>query len=74
MKIRSILLAAGRATRLRPLTEALPKVALPLLDIPMGGFGLALLAPYGPLVVNTSYLSDAVAPALVPWGLEEREI
>jgi len=74
VKIRSILLAAGRATRLRPLTEALPKVALPLLDIPLGAFGIALLAPYGPLVVNTSYLSDAVAPALVPWGLQEREI
>jgi NDP-sugar pyrophosphorylase family protein len=51
-----------------------PKVALPLLDIPLGAFGIALLAPYGPLVVNTSYLSDAVAPALVPWGLREREI
>jgi NDP-sugar pyrophosphorylase family protein len=51
-----------------------PKVALPLLDIPLGAFGIALLTPHGPLVVNTSYLSDAVAPALVPWGLREREI
>ena len=73
LKIASILLAAGQGTRLRPLTEALPKVALPLLDIPLGAFGLALLARHRPLVVNTSYLSDAVAPALVPWGLRERE-
>ena len=73
MKIASILLAAGQGTRLRPLTGVLPKVALPLLDIPLGAFGLALLAPHRPLVVNTSYLSDAVAPALVPWGLRERE-
>jgi mannose-1-phosphate guanylyltransferase len=46
---------------------------LPLLDIPLGAFGSALLAPYGPRVVNTSHLSDAVGPALVPWGLQERE-
>jgi mannose-1-phosphate guanylyltransferase len=74
MKIRSILLAAGQGTRLRPITDVVPKVALPLLDVPLGAFGLALLAPYGQLLVNTSHLSDAVAPALVPWGLEEREI
>jgi hypothetical protein len=43
MSLGSVLFAAGHGTRLRPLTERLPKAAVPLLDIPLGAFGLAAL-------------------------------
>ncbi|MGH2753127.1 MAG: sugar phosphate nucleotidyltransferase [Actinomycetota bacterium] len=74
LKIQAILLAAGQGSRLRPLTEVTPKVALPLLDIPLGAFGLSLLGSYRPLIVNTSHLSDAAVAALVPYGLAEGEV
>lgn len=61
----ALLLAAGRGVRLRPLTDDLPKPALPVLDVPLGTWGLAALersAP--PVVVNASHLADALAAAL----------
>jgi mannose-1-phosphate guanylyltransferase len=55
MGIGSILFAAGEGKRLRPLTNSLPKPAIPLLDIPLGTFGLAaLLRTAPPVIVNAS--------------------
>lgn len=55
MGVGSILFAAGEGKRLRPLTNAVPKPAIPLLDIPLGAFGLAaLLRTAAPVIVNAS--------------------
>jgi mannose-1-phosphate guanylyltransferase len=65
MPISSLLLAAGRGERLRPLTDRIAKPALPLLDLPLGAFGLAALLRHSPPVaVNVSHLADSVAKAL----------
>jgi mannose-1-phosphate guanylyltransferase len=65
MPISSLLLAAGRGERLRPLTDRTAKPALPLLDLPLGAFGLAaLLRDSPPVAVNVSHLPDSVAKAL----------
>ena len=42
-----VLLTGGRGTRLQPLTPALPKSLVPLLDRPLVAHGLALLAELG---------------------------
>ncbi|MGH2813184.1 MAG: nucleotidyltransferase family protein [Actinomycetota bacterium] len=69
MSATGILLAAGRGERLRPLTETIPKPALPLLDIPLGAWGLCnLLAATDDVIVNASYSSDLVFGALAPYG------
>ena len=67
MVLRSVLFAAGRGKRLRPLSDRVPKAALPLLDLPLGCFALASLrrsAP--PVVINVSHRADAVRAALGP--------
>lgn len=65
MSISSILLAAGRGERLRPLSDAVPKAALPLLDVPLGLWGLdALKRTAAPVVINASWMAPAVAEAL----------
>jgi mannose-1-phosphate guanylyltransferase len=56
---------AGLGTRLRPLTDLLPKPACPLVDRPLCWFDLALLAGAGvrDVVVNTHQLPEAMALA-----------
>jgi len=64
-----ILLAAGLGERLRPLTNSIPKPALPLLDVPLGAWGLHnLLEATSDVVVNASYSSETVFGALAPYG------
>jgi NDP-sugar pyrophosphorylase family protein len=64
-----ILLAAGLGERLRPLTGTIPKPALPLLDVPLGAWGLrSLLEATSDVIVNASYASGAVFGALAPYG------
>jgi NDP-sugar pyrophosphorylase family protein len=66
--IGSVLLAAGRGTRLRPLTDSIPKAALPLPGGPLGAYGLVSLQPVArPVVVNVSHLAEIVERALSPF-------
>lgn len=63
----TVLFAAGRGERLRPLTDTVPKPCLPLLDIPLGAWGLdALLTLDGEVIVNVSYRAHDVVAALEP--------
>jgi mannose-1-phosphate guanylyltransferase len=60
--MRAILLAAGLGTRLRPLTEVIPKCLVPIKKKPLLGIWLdrLTLAGIGPFLVNTHYLSNQV--------------
>jgi mannose-1-phosphate guanylyltransferase len=60
-----MVLCAGLGTRLRPLTNRVPKTAIPLCGVPLVTFSLALLAGAGVrrAVVNVSHLPDAMAAA-----------
>ena len=69
MTVTGVLLAAGRGERLRPLTDVVPKPALPLLDVPLGAWGLAgLLQAADEVIVNVSHLGDRVVGALAGFG------
>jgi NDP-sugar pyrophosphorylase family protein len=66
----AVLLGAGAGTRLRPLTLALPKPAIPILDIPLGAYGLASLSRLGaPVVLNVAHMGEALTEALTATGL-----
>ncbi len=64
--MKAILLAAGFGTRLRPLTDMLPKCLVPIDGEPLLGIWLRQLsaAGIGPFLVNTHYLSEQVASYL----------
>lgn len=67
--------AAGLGTRLRPLTDLLPKPVVPLMNRPLAAYALERLAAAGVTrcAVNTHHLASEVARALrdhVPAGLE----
>jgi len=76
--------AAGLGTRLRPLTERLPKPVVPLMNRPLASYSLERLAAAGVrrCAVNTHHLAEAVPRELeahVPEGVElvfsdEREL
>ncbi len=69
MTVTGVLLAAGRGVRLRPLSDMVPKPALPLLDMPLGAWGLAnLLAATDEVIVNVSHLGERVVGALAGFG------
>ncbi len=60
--MRAILLAAGFGTRLRPLTNTMPKCLVPIHGQPLLGIWLERLtqAGIGPFLVNTHYLAEQV--------------
>ena len=57
--MRAMLLAAGLGTRLRPLTDTIPKCLVPIKGEPLLGIWLERLsqAGMGPFLVNTHYLA-----------------
>lgn len=74
MAICSVLFAAGRGKRLRPLTDRIPKPALPVLDVPLAAWGLAELSKHAaPVVVNASHLAEEVVASLAATGIEDWE-
>jgi mannose-1-phosphate guanylyltransferase len=60
--VRALLLAAGLGTRLRPITDQVPKCLVPIHGKPLLGYWLDMLLPNGVerVLVNTHYLPDAV--------------
>jgi mannose-1-phosphate guanylyltransferase len=60
--VRALLLAAGLGTRLRPVTDKVPKCLVPVRGKPLLDYWLDLLLPAGieRILVNTGYLSDQV--------------
>jgi len=60
--MKAILLAAGKGTRLRPLTDRIPKCLVPIEGIPLLGIWFRLLRHHGvtSLLVNTHHLADEV--------------
>lgn len=60
--MRALLLAAGLGTRLRPITDHIPKCLVPIHGKPLLGYWLDMLLPNGVerVLVNTHYLPDAV--------------
>src|SRR5690348_3721296 len=60
--MRAILLAAGHGTRLRPLTDYLPKCLMPVLGRPLLQYWIDLLEPphVDRLLVNVHHLADVV--------------
>ena len=70
--MRALLLAAGQGTRLRPLTETLPKCLVPIAGRPLLDYWLELLFASPEIervLINTSWLSDQVVAHLAasPW-------
>jgi mannose-1-phosphate guanylyltransferase len=61
--LKALLLAAGLGTRLRPITDAIPKCLVPIGNEPLLSVWLARLTSAGvsEILVNTHYLSDLVA-------------
>ncbi|HYX25322.1 MAG TPA: NDP-sugar synthase [Thermoanaerobaculia bacterium] len=61
-RIRALVLAAGLGTRLRPLTELLPKPLLPVRGVPILGHTLTQLAALGceAAAVNLHYLGEQI--------------
>ncbi|WP_374649786.1 nucleotidyltransferase family protein [Dongia sp.] len=70
--MRALLLAAGLGTRLRPITEAIPKCLVPIRGQPLLDYWLVNLAGAGveEILINTGYLSDLVRAHVrrSPWA------
>src|SRR5688500_1268923 len=63
-----LLLAAGLGTRLRPLTDLLPKPAVPVANRPLLAYSLEHLGRAGAtrVALNAHHLAEAIPP-LVEW-------
>jgi mannose-1-phosphate guanylyltransferase len=60
--MRALLLAAGYGSRLRPLTDKIPKCLVPINGIPLLDIWLSRLSlsKIGPFLINVHYLADEV--------------
>lgn len=73
--MRAVLLAAGRGTRMQPLTRTLPKPLLPVLGVPLVERVLGDLAGagYDTFAINAHHLAGRLEDALSAWNLANRE-
>jgi mannose-1-phosphate guanylyltransferase len=62
MMMKAMILAAGKGTRVRPLTYDLPKPMIPILGKPVMAYIIEHLAKYGinEIMVNVSYLHEKI--------------
>ena len=74
--MRAMVVAAGLGTRLRPLTELLPKPAVPVQGIPLVAYTLAFLAHAGirEVVINLHHLPGRLADAARTWCPEGMDL
>jgi len=64
--MRAMILAAGHGTRLRPLTELIPKPLIPMLDRPLLRYHLEMLKGVGvtDVMINLHHLGEMIPAAL----------
>jgi mannose-1-phosphate guanylyltransferase len=60
--MKAMILAGGKGTRVRPLTDTVPKPMIPIVSRPVMEFLIDVLRRHGfdQIVVSTSYLADAI--------------
>jgi mannose-1-phosphate guanylyltransferase len=60
--VKALILAAGRGTRVQPVTHTVPKPMIPIINRPVMEFLVDLLAAHGvrSIMVNTSYLATEI--------------
>lgn len=73
--MKALLLAAGRGTRVRPITDRLPKPMIPIINKPVMAFLVEHLRRFGidRIMVNTSYMSSQIEQYFrdgQPFGVE----
>jgi mannose-1-phosphate guanylyltransferase len=71
--LRVLLLAAGLGTRLRPLTDTIPKCLVPIHGKPLLGYWLSMLhdADVYPILVNLHYLPEKVREYIGTSGFKQ---
>ena len=72
--MRALLLAAGKGTRLRPITNHVPKCLVPIHGKPLLSYWLDLLFNSGveKILINTHYLSEQVSEFIAESSWRER--